>query len=90
MECKVKPLEEVSADSNASGWVLCFQWCEYKYKDGTKQHGYRFIWRRPPSGKSKGDLQAARGQARLPSIPEAERLMAMAKAAGWGDNNGEP
>lgn len=90
MECKVKPLEEVSADSNGGGWMLCFQWCEYKYEDGSKQHGYRFIWRRPTvDGKSKGDLQAARGQARLPSIAEAEKLMAKAKAAGWGDKKGD-
>ena len=90
MECNVKYLEEVSGEPNDGGWVLCFQWCEYRYKDGSKQYGYRFIWRRPASdGKSKGDLQAARGQARLPSIAEAEKLIAKAKAAGWGDMKGD-
>ena len=81
----MKPLEEVTSDNDQNGWVLCFQWCEYKYTDGTKQHGYRFIWRRPATNGKRGALQAARGQARIPSIAEAEKLMAKAKAAKWGD-----
>ncbi|WP_214771299.1 hypothetical protein [Exiguobacterium sp. s133] len=62
------------------GWTLCLQWCIYTYDDGTNQHGYRFIWRRPD-----GKLQAARGQARIPNLEIAMRLMQQAKDAGWGD-----
>lgn len=24
-------------------WILCFQYCTYKYGDGGTQNGYRFI-----------------------------------------------
>ena len=44
-----------------------------------KQDGYRLIWRRPD-----GSLQAARAQARLPSLRIARQLMQAADAAGWG------
>lgn len=64
-------------------WQLCFQWCRYELDDGV-QFGYRFIWRRPDGG-----LQAARGQARIPSIAEAKSLMDKAIAAGWGGRDGE-
>lgn len=60
-------------------WVLCLQWCRYEFEDGTEQHGYRFIWRRP-----NGTLQAARGQARIPSIPDILELIAEAIKGGWG------
>ena len=68
------------------GWTLCFQWCRYVYdgEDRGDQHGYRFIWRRPD-----GTLQAARGQARLPSIQDALELMEAARNAGWGDHIGD-
>ena len=59
---------------------LCFQWCRYIYDNGETEMGYRFIWRR-----EDGTLQAARGQARLPSIKFAQQLMAKAKAEGWGE-----
>jgi hypothetical protein len=59
---------------------LCFQWCRYIYDNGERpETGYRFIWRR-----EDGTLQAARGQARLPSIKHAEQLIAKAKAEGGG------
>jgi len=64
-------------------WTLAFQWCLYVYDDGTSENGYRFIWRRPG-----GNLQAARGQARIPSIQHAEALMQVAKDEGWGDLEG--
>lgn len=64
-----------------SNWELCFQWCLYVYDDGSTQNGYRFIWRRP-----NGSLQPARGQARLPSVAQAIKLMADAMEQGWGDN----
>ena len=61
-------------------WCLCFQWCRYVYDDGATENGYRFIWRRP-----NGNLQAARGQARIPSVRAAQSLIQQAKAEGWGD-----
>jgi len=39
--------------------------------------GYRFIWRKPD-----GTLQAARGQARIPSAAEMFQLIQMATEAG--------
>ena len=66
-------------EGQEGNWCLCFQWCRYVYDEGEPQKGYRFIWRRPD-----GSLQAARGQARLPSIAQAQRLMARAAADGWG------
>lgn len=66
-----------------TSWKLCFQWCNYIYDDGSLEQGYRFIWRRPD-----GSLQPARGQARIPSISSAEKLMQKAKNEGWGENVG--
>jgi len=66
------------------GWALCFEWCRYEYTDGTSHRGYRFIWKRP-----NGHYQPARGQARLPSIAVAEKLIRKAEAAGWGKHVGE-
>lgn len=85
MTASVKILEEVAADWHTGGWRLRLQWCLYRYSDGHLQKGYRFIWRRPD-----GSLQAGRGQARLPSIAEAEKLFAKARAEGWGaETDGE-
>lgn len=62
-------------------WRLCFQRCRYIYGNGDMEEGYRFIWRRPD-----GSLQAARGQARIPSMKIAYELMKAAEEAGWGQN----
>jgi hypothetical protein len=59
-------------------WNLCFQWGRYVYDDGSSQTGYRFIWRKPD-----GNLQAARGQARIPCAADMFRLIQMANEAGW-------
>lgn len=59
-------------------WNLCFQWCKYKYDDGDSNYGYRFIWRRPD-----GSLQAARGQARIPSFADMNELIEKAAKDGW-------
>ena len=60
-------------------WDLCFQWVTYDYDNGDpSQDGYRFIWRRP-----NGHLQAARGQARIPSGADLLLLLAKATTAGW-------
>ena len=82
MTANVKILDEVGADwTTDGGWRLWLQWCEYRYSDAPSQMGYRFIWRRP-----NGSLQPGRGQARLPSLTEIEKLLAKARAAGWGHN----
>jgi len=60
-------------------WRLCFQYCRYEYGDGTEENGYRFIWRR-----QNGNLQGARGQARIPSVADMLELTAAAIRAGWG------
>lgn len=58
---------------------LCLQWCRYIYDNGNLEEGYRFIWRRPDDS-----LQAARGQARIPSLKAARKLMDKAVSEGWG------
>lgn len=79
---RVQDLHEVLLDESKLGvdWVLCLQWCRYIFDDGTLRYGYRFIWRKPD-----GKLQAARGQARIPSLDAIKTLMEKATAAGWGD-----
>lgn len=72
---------EVRLNSNnePADWNLCFQWVTYDYDDGEpSQDGYRFIWRRP-----NGHLQAARGQARIPSGAALLKLISKAKEEGW-------
>lgn len=66
------------------GWQLAFQWCRYvNQDDGTGRHGYRFIWYR------NGKMQPTRGQARIPSIGLATKLIDLAKSEGWGDHDGD-
>ena len=72
-----------NASPGSADWTLWFQWCRYFYDDGTMEYGYRFIWKRPQS--EGGSLQAARGQARIPSIRVLEQLVAQARTGGWGD-----
>jgi hypothetical protein len=81
-QARIQVIEEVSKDIGPD-CKLCFQWCRYIYDKGGLEEGYRFIWRRPD-----GSLQAARGQARIPSIKIAKQLMAEAEAAGWGKHEG--
>ena len=80
---KVKVYKQVSLwepeDRAPIDWNLFFQWVTYNYDDGReRQHGYRFIWRRP-----NGTLQAARGQARIPSAEALFILTSKASKAGW-------
>ena len=85
---RVQVLNETTLrDADQTGSTLWFQWCRYLYDDGQMQHGYRFIWRRPPS--EGGAQQAARGQARIPSIVVLEQLVRQAKNEGWGDYDGD-
>jgi hypothetical protein len=78
---RVHVLKETTNDA-AGDWQLWFQWCRYELDDGT-QYGYRFIWRKPD-----GALQAARGQARIPSTEVGKALMDTAIAEGWGNRDG--
>jgi len=75
------PEEKERATPN--GARLCLQWGRYIYDDGELEEGYRFIWRR-----SDGSLQAARGQARIPSLRIARILMEVAEEQGWGSYAG--
>lgn len=82
---RVQIIKEVQKDKPKAGhWVLCLQWCRYLYDDGNMEQGFRFIWRRPD-----GSLQPARGQARIISLKDAEKLIQMARKQGWGDNVGD-
>ena len=65
-------------------WVLHLQWCKYCYDDGNMERGFRFIWRRPD-----GSLQPARGQARIVTLKDAEKLIDIARKQGWGNKKGD-
>lgn len=77
---RVQVINEICDGSSLDKWSLCFQFCRYIYDDGNMEEGYRFIWRTPEDR----NLQAARGQARIPSIELAQELMQKAINAGWG------
>lgn len=81
---RVQVLENIMEDGKEGAWRLCFQWCRYLLEKNEIEYGYRFIWRRPD-----GTLQAARGQARIPSIARAQKLMQRAIDAGWGHHDGD-
>lgn len=81
---RVIVLNEVTKGTEGN-WILCFQYCKYEYGDGTNQNGYRFIWRRP-----NGNLQGARGQARIPSIADILELTSRAIRDGWGNHTDDP
>ena len=80
----VEILNEVCETTPTNSWRLCFQFCRFKFDDGSYQDGYRFIWRRPDNS-----LQAARGQARIPSIARLLCLVALAIQNGWGGKDGD-
>lgn len=63
--------------SSETWWTLHFQKVVYNYDNKTHEKGYRFIWRR-----EDGSLQAARGQARIPSKTEMMEFIEMAERAG--------
>jgi hypothetical protein len=85
MSTDVQIINQTTIDdtSDPTKWTLWFQWVCYINDDGTKQYGYRFIWRYPMV--EGGGLQPARGQARIPSMQWLQVLVAKAKAEGWGD-----
>ena len=65
-------------NGESGDWRLCFHQCIYHYDNGEQETGFRFIWRRP-----NGNLQAARGQARIPNAEDLFSLTQMAAAEGW-------
>ena len=80
---KVDVLNEVSKKFD-NGYTLCFQYCKYIYDkpaegEEDSDKGYRFIWKRDDN-----TFQAARGQARIYSIPDILELVGKAIADGWG------
>lgn len=76
---RIEILHEVGSDYGVNEWNLYFQWGRFDYDDGSvSQTGYRFIWRRPDE-----TLQAARGQARIPSAAVMFELIGKAAEAGW-------
>jgi hypothetical protein len=76
-------LKETTKDSAGDG-QLFYQWCRFESDEYGTQFGYRFIWRQPG-----GNLQAARGQARIPSAAAAKALIDKAEEEGWGDRDGD-
>lgn len=80
---RVQVLNEAKKTFGVEGWELCLQWCRYIYSNGELEEGYRFIWRRPDKS-----LQAARGQARIPSLEDVQELIKEAQEKGWGDYHG--
>jgi hypothetical protein len=86
---RVHVINETTLDTEAGSdaWTLWFQWCRYLFDGGGMQQGYRFIWKRPQS--DGGSLQAARGQARIPSVRIINELVAKAQTLGWGDHEEE-
>lgn len=83
-QARVQILNEAMSDEGG-GWHLCFQWCRYLYENNEIQHGYRFIWRKPPHG----NIQPARGQARIPSLAKLKTLTDQAEREGWGGHDGD-
>jgi hypothetical protein len=82
---RVQLLRENTVDPvDPAAWRSWLPWYRYLYDDGGMQTGYRFIWWRPET--EGGSLQAARGQARSPSIAVMERLIEKARQDGWGDH----
>ena len=67
-----------------AAWRLYLHWVRYMHEDGGLEHGFRFMWRRPD-----GSLQAARGQARIPSLDDVDVLLRLARQEPWGKNAGE-
>ena len=58
---------------------LYFQKCEWQYSNGIpSEYGFRFMWR-----DQCGKLIPHRGQARIPSKQDIDRLLNFAVQAGW-------
>jgi hypothetical protein len=72
-------LHQVGRHIGPGNKKLMLQWCRYIMDSGELCYGFRFVWHRD------GRLEAARGQARLPSLEIARALINDALADGWGE-----
>jgi len=81
MTARVIVINEAQLNPEDDGSRLCFQYCQWKYEDGTSENGYRFIWRDP-----EAKLKPARGQAIISHISSINRLVNAAMRTGWGDH----
>jgi hypothetical protein len=80
MQPRVVVFDEIRDERSRPGeWCLTFQHVRYLYETGETQDGFRFIWRRPDNS-----LQPARGQARIPDLESALRLIHHAVERNWG------
>src|ERR1700722_17856135 len=78
-QTRVAVVDEIKAAPKKNEWTLAFQKVIYIYGDGSlSETGFRFIWYRP-----QGTLQAARGQARIPTLAQAKKMIEMAEKKGW-------
>jgi len=62
----------------SNSWRLTFQRGIWHYGGGRSEEGYRFMYRR-----DDGSLQAARGQARIDTLDQAQALIDEARHLGW-------
>jgi hypothetical protein len=86
MQTRVVVLGEIRQPCRPNGWSLAFQRVIYNYPDGeAPEGGFRFIWY-----KDTGDLQPARGQARIPTLDDAESLIRQAQERRWTPPLPEP
>jgi hypothetical protein len=79
MQTRVKIFEEIRDHARSGEWCLSFQRVRYLYDTGESEDGFRFIWRRDDDSQ-----QAARGQARIPDLESALRLIHRAVERNWG------
>ncbi len=84
MPARIQIVNEVGENFGETG-ILCLLWCGFFFYAGRMDEGYRFFWWRPD-----GSLLAARGQARIPSLKHAEKLIEKADKEGWGHYEGRP
>ena len=78
MQTRVLVYDQIKQHDRPDEWCLIFQRVRYVYENGEAEEGFRFIWMRP-----NGTLQAARGQARIPSLSTALWFIQQAEARGW-------
>jgi hypothetical protein len=82
---RVHVVDEVT-QGPTNDWHLCFQKAVWVFGEedasvhspGDVEQGYRFIYRR-----DDGSLQAARGQALISDLDQAEALIKLGRKKGW-------
>ena len=85
MQTRVVVFDRINDHDRANEWCLSFQRVRYVYENGDTEEGYRFIWIKP-----NGNLQAARGQARIPRLSDAVRLIQQGMERGWPNGSLTP